>query len=135
MLITPYWIVRKRNVRINILREKIERLKPQLETIQNLKKKIRSIEDYVSTRQSCMEALREISLVVSPDITINKFYFEKNKSVVLTGGASSHSSVVTFSKNLGESELFDDAKIRYTKKEDILKENVDFEIICSLRTK
>ena len=135
LLITPYWIVRKRNVRINILREKIERLKPQLETIQNLKKKIRSIEDYVSTRQSCMEALRQISLVVSPDITINKFYFEKNKSVVLTGGASSHSSVVTFSKNLGESELFDDAKIRYTKKEDILKENVDFEIICSLRTK
>ena len=135
LLITPYWIVRRRNIRINMLKEEIERLKPQLETIHNLKKKIRSIEDYVSTRQSCMEALRQISLVISPDITINKFYFEKNKSVVLTGEASSHSSVVTFSKNLGESELFEDAKIRYTKKEDILKENVDFEIICSLKIK
>jgi len=131
-LITPYWIIADRNKQINKFREEIKILKPQLETIQDLRKKIRSIEDYISTKQSCMEVLRQISLIVSPDITIDKFSFDKNKSVVLAGEASSHSSVVTLSRNLSELSIFEDAKIRYTKRENVLKENVDFEIVCSL---
>ena len=67
---------------------------------------------------------------------IEAFSFEKNESVILTGSAQSHKSVLDFSKSLNDSRLFDSAKIRYTRKKGgPTSQEVTFEIICSLSNK
>jgi hypothetical protein len=110
----------------------IARLEPKATRISALSDKVRTIEDYRSIARSCIEVLREISLLVSLDISINQFTFEQNEHVILTGEAESHVSVVNLSRAIRESGLFEDAVLRYTRKKDRLEKNVDFEIVCKL---
>jgi type IV pilus assembly protein PilM len=122
-------------LRENIIRgldKKIKGLETQVAVVQELQEKVRTIEDYISTRQSCMEALKEITLRVTPDILVKSFAFEKNETISLVGEADSHASVVNFSRSLTESQFFKNVTIRYTSKKDRLKENVNFEIVCAL---
>jgi type IV pilus assembly protein PilM len=133
LLLLPAWIMKFRDSQIKRLGQTLEQLKPSLVVVQDLKDKIQTIEDYTSTKQSCMEILREISIIISSDVTINSFAFEKNESLTLIGSAQSHASAVNLSKTLSESQFFESAKLKYTRKKDIPgKEEVDFEIICSL---
>jgi type IV pilus assembly protein PilM len=133
LLLLPAGIMKLRDKQINRLDKALKELRPAASVVQDLKEKIQTIEDYTSTKQSCMEILREISIIISPDITINSFIFEKNESVILAGSASSHASAVNLSKTLGESSLFAGAKLRHTRKKGIPgKQDVDFEIVCNL---
>jgi len=134
-LLIPSWLLRLREKQIIGLNDQLELLEPQIATVDDLNSKIKAIEDYISTKNSCMEILRELSIITSFDITIDNFSFEKDKSVILIGTALSHSSVVSFSQRLNESEAFDDAKILYTRKNLTLgAEIVDFEIFCGIDT-
>ncbi|MCP4650980.1 MAG: type IV pilus assembly protein PilM [PVC group bacterium] len=132
-LLVPTMFVGYRESIIKNLDVKIAELKPALDSAQKLRDKIQSIEGYISVKNSCMEVVREISILVPYDITLDSFAFERNNSSVCTGIAQAHSSVVKFSQRLNESSFFENAKIIYTKKKDIPgKEIVDFEIICEL---
>jgi len=71
-------------------------------------------------------------MIVSYDIIIKSFSFNKNDAVILIGEAQSHASAVNLSRAFRDSPLFASAKLKYTRKKDRLKENVDFEIICQL---
>jgi len=113
--------------------EILKRLSKEIEELKLFKQRIRNIQAYISPEKSCMEVLREISLLAGPDIIINKFSFEKDNLVILDGEASSHSSVVKFSKDLGESKIFKASQIKYTKRKERIREEVIFEIICKLR--
>ena len=108
-------------------------LSQEVEELKTFKERIHNIQAYISLEKSCMEVLREISLIASEDITIDKFLFEKDKIVLLNGQASSHASVVKFSKSLSESNLFENAQIKYTRRKERTKEEVIFEIVCKLR--
>jgi type IV pilus assembly protein PilM len=129
----PSWILSRRTDRIAALDKELAALKPQFVEAQDLKDKIKTIEEYISTKNSCMEILREMSIIIPYDVTINRFAFEKNDSITMSGIAQSHASVVTLSLKLNESPLFESAKIIYTRKKDIPGEEiVDFEIFCGL---
>jgi len=132
LLMLPAGILSARGRYMTVLDQEINTLKPKSANIQNLKNKIQTIEDYRSITHSCIEVLREITTLVSLDIIINRFSFEQNSSVVLVGEAESHTSVVNLSRAVRESDLFDDAILKYTRKNNRLEENVDFEIICLL---
>ncbi len=133
LLIGATIFLNKKRNEIKMQKQEIENLSLKVATVQHLKEKIRNIQAYISSEKSCMEVLREISLTVTSDITINKFLFEKDRMVILEGEASSHSSVVNFSKNLSDSILFENAQIKYTKRKERLKETVAFEITCILK--
>ena len=133
LLMSTSIILNKKRNKIKAQKQKIEALSLKVKNVQQLKEKIRNIQSYISLEKSCMEVLREISLIATSDITINKFLFEKDRMVILEGEASSHSSVVNFSKNLSESTLFENAQIKYTKRKERLKEKVVFEITCIIK--
>jgi type IV pilus assembly protein PilM len=131
-VLLPKGVLGLRTQSIKSLDNKITALQPEVATVTALEDKIQTIENYISFKRSCMDVLREITMVVSFDITIDRFSFEKNNAVVLVGEAESHSSVVNLSRAVNESKFFKDATLKYTRKKDRLKENVDFEIICTL---
>jgi type IV pilus assembly protein PilM len=134
--ILPLWIISARDKQIEKFDRKLKELNSSVAQVQDLKEKIQTIEDYLSAKNSCMEILRELSIIVPIDTTINSFAFEKNKSVTLIGTAQSHASAVNFSEALSKSHFFESAKLRYTRKKDIPgKEEVDFEIICILKNR
>ncbi|MFH2137120.1 MAG: pilus assembly protein PilM [Candidatus Omnitrophota bacterium] len=133
-LVLPAIFMGHRNTVIRRLDKKLLELEPAVEEVQKLRNKMQTILDYVSTKNSCMEIMREISILVPNDITITSFAFEKNESVICIGIAQSHASVVSFSQDLQESPFFESAKIVFTKKSDITEDTVvDFEIFCKLK--
>jgi len=133
-LLLPLIIISLRNNTIKKLDAYLTRLKPQVVQVQDLKGKIQTIKDYISTKNSCMEILREISILIPYEITINSFSFEKSSSVMLIGIAKSHASVVGFAEDLNKSALFENAKIIYTRKKNTAQEQiVDFQIFCELK--
>ena len=135
VLTFPAWILSLRAQRIKALDAQLAALHSQTAAVQDLKEKIAKIEEYTAAKNSCMEILREMSIIIPDDITINRFSFEKNESVILTGIARSHSSAVNFSLKLNESPFFENVKIIYTRKKDIPGEEiVDFEIFCGLKS-
>ncbi len=135
LFVLPSLLLIARNSRIHALDAQLLKIEPQLAELKDLKDKIETINDYVSLKNSCMEILRELSIIIPYDITINSFAFEKNESVLLRGIAESHTSVVNFSKTINESSFFENAKIIYSRKKDIPeKEIVDFEIFCGLKS-
>ncbi|MBU1087064.1 MAG: type IV pilus assembly protein PilM [Candidatus Omnitrophica bacterium] len=134
IFIFPAWLLALRAQKIEILDQQLESLKPELLVISQLRDKIQTIEDYVGAKNSCMEILREISIIVPYDITINNFAFEKSLAVTLSGIAQSHSSVVNFSQQLNESSLFADVKILFTRKKGLPGEEIiDFELSCKIK--
>jgi len=129
--LVPLSLLGARSRQIQSINARIAHLKPQLRLAEDLKEKISTIEDYISTKTSCMTVLREISLLVSDDIMINKLDFEQNRAVTLTGEAASHASVVDLSRALNESKMFTSATLNYTRKKDRQTNTVDFEIVCT----
>jgi type IV pilus assembly protein PilM len=128
----PYTILTIRNVGISHLTKEAANLEPQVALLEDLKKKMQTIKDYGSFEHSCMEILREISIIVSMDVIIKSFDFKENNSVTLVGEAQSHTSVVNLSGAVRASKLFKDATLKYTRKKDRSKDTVDFEILCIL---
>jgi type IV pilus assembly protein PilM len=131
----PLLLIVFRNLESNGLDRRLKSLRPAAASVQELKDAILTIEDYTSAKQSCMEALREISLAATVDVAMDRFSFEKNDSVAHARSAGSHASAVNFSKALSESKFFENVRLKYTSRinpEDQEKEDVSFEIICEL---
>jgi type IV pilus assembly protein PilM len=136
LFILPGWLLKIRENQIKSLDKQINQLEPEVSDIKKLQDRINLINNYVDAKNSCMEVLRQMSLIVPYDITINNFAFEKSESVILTGFADSHSSVVNFSKVVSDSPIFEDCKIMYTRKKGPLSEEiVDFEIYCKINNR
>ncbi|MFH1062897.1 MAG: type IV pilus assembly protein PilM [Candidatus Omnitrophota bacterium] len=134
LFIFPAWLLSSRDNHIKDLDKQLEDLEPDLLVVSQLRDRIQTIEDYVGAKNSCMEVLREISIIVPYDITINDFAFEKNESVILSGIAQSHSSVVNFSQQLNESASLTDVKIVFSRKKGLPGEEIiDFEIFCKIK--
>ncbi len=134
LFILPAGLLSSRENKLKALDQQLHNLEPELLMIAQLQDRIKTIEEYVGAKNSCMEILREISMIVPYDITINDFDFKKNQSVGLSGIAQSHSSVVNFSQQLNESSLLDDAKILFTRKKGLPgNEMIDFELSCKIK--
>ncbi|MBU1044165.1 MAG: type IV pilus assembly protein PilM [Candidatus Omnitrophica bacterium] len=132
----PAWLLSLNNNRLKALDKQLQALEPDLLIVSQLKDRIQTIEDYVGANNSCMEILREISIIAPYDIMIDNFTFEKNESVILSGIAQSHSSVVNFSQLLNDSSFFADVKILFTRKKGLPGEEIiDFEIISKIKNK
>lgn len=130
----PIWLLSSRDNQLKALDKQLQDLEPDLLLVSQLQDRIQIIEDYVGAKNSCMEVLREMSLIIPYDITINDFAFEKNESVILSGIAQSHSSVVNFSQQLSESALLTDVKILFTRKKGLPgEENIEFEIYAKIK--
>ncbi|MCK5214231.1 MAG: type IV pilus assembly protein PilM [Candidatus Omnitrophica bacterium] len=110
----------------------IKSMDPKVATVRNLKNKIQTVEDYISTRHSCMALLKEVSILVTMDIIIDSLLFKNNESIALIGEAASHNSVVNLSQKLQESTHIENANIRYTRKTERNSNTVEFEINCIL---
>jgi len=132
LLFLPMGILKVREKLIDYQKKRIAELEQQVAVVKVLKNEIQTIEDYISTKHSCMALLREVSLVVTMDITIDSIMFENNESITLIGEAESHASVVNLSRRLQESEHIKNANIRYTRKTHRESNNVEFEINCTL---
>ncbi|MBN3040303.1 MAG: type IV pilus assembly protein PilM [Candidatus Omnitrophica bacterium] len=135
LFLIPFGLYLSREKKIKGLQAEIIKLKPQAETARQLQTKISTIEDYISTKQSSMDIMREISLLVTDDIIIDRFSFEQNRMVSLIGTAKTHSSAVNFSQSLSGSSFFESSNLKYSQKKDRYSEIVDFEIICILKNK
>jgi len=132
LVLLPSGLVGLRGMMIKRLDKKISSIERRARIAQNFNEKLQTVQNYISVKQSCMEILREISMIVSYDIIIKSFSFNKNDAVILVGEAESHASAVNLSRSFRDSSLFANAKLKHTRKKDRLKENVDFEIICQL---
>ncbi|MDD5292549.1 MAG: PilN domain-containing protein, partial [Candidatus Omnitrophica bacterium] len=89
----------------------------------------------ISSRNYCLEMLKEIHRLIPEDVYLSTFIFENKTDVVLKGSAVNMPLVFTFARSLNESDLLSSAEIKYVTQRKIREsELTNFEIICKIKS-
>ena len=115
------------------LKVKLNKLHLEAESLEKIRNRLEIIREQVSIPTSSIDALYELYRITLPGITLNSFFFDEKKQVLIKGQAQDLSAVFKFVTVLEESEYFKGVSVKNaTKRKTQLTEVADFEIVCPL---
>lgn len=114
-------------------REKIETLKPRVDSILRKKSQIDVIEQYLDLRPLMVDVLYELYQITPDDVSFRLIHISNAGDVTLQGIAQSLSSVNSFQGQLVHSTMFKDVNLQYATQRRVFQgEITDFRIMARM---
>ncbi len=85
----------------------INRLQAEVSAVRELRGQYESLEAYADRSHSTLECLREVAMLLPPDVDITSFVYNKANAINLRGEAASDGPVIDFIAKLEASGLFE----------------------------
>ncbi len=99
------------NMRISSVQGEIMQLEPDYQSARQLNSELIAMQKQLDTRFSSLDILREVSALMSDQIKLTKFDFDRDQKVYLKGQANAAQVVYNLISGMKESELFGNVEL------------------------
>lgn len=125
--------INNKEQQVKLLDSRIAVMEPRVKEARKRLDNIRIAKELSAEMPSAIKIIAEVHKITPPDIKLNVFDYESNKSITLKGSSASLEGAVSYVKLLERSDYFNNASLKYAaKRRDTAGLATDFEISCAL---